>query len=72
MDWMKNLLAVLGMAYGLLGLMSLISLVLVLVANPYAPSMLEATENLALVVLGGTMGLSKELADIRKSGVEKG
>ena len=60
------------MAYGLLGLMSLISLVLVLVANPYAPSMLEATENLALVVLGGTMGLSKELVDIRKSGVEKG
>lgn len=64
-DWMPNLVIVLGYAYLTLALLFSAAIALVLMGNEAAATVMEAAENLGLVVFGGTMTISKDLVGLK-------
>ena len=69
--WFPNFIAVMGMAYGTLFLLLLSAVMLIVSGNSHAAVVMEAAENLALILFGGTATMAKDLIQHRLGNKEK-
>lgn len=69
-DWMPNLMGVMRYSYTLLGLMWTAAIGMVVTKHPDAATVVEAAENLSLIVLGATAAVSKDLVNRRRSSAQ--